>query len=140
MKKIVASLLIIVLAVGNMMPVMAQETSVLSTNIIELDAGIAHGDGYLEGSVTAAFTGDGCHAIYECTLQYLASTGVWTTASNTHVVRAYEPGRVKLITDNYYGLSVGTQYRYHVYARVINSDGMIVDADVANSGAITYRG
>ena len=37
MKKIVASLLIIVLAVGNMMPVMAQETSVLSTNIIELN-------------------------------------------------------------------------------------------------------
>lgn len=140
MKKIVASLLIIVLAVGNMMPVMAQETSVLSTNIIELNASIAHGDGYLEGSATVAFTGDGCHAIYECTLQYLASTGVWTTASNTHVVRAYEPGRIKLITDNYYGLSVGTQYRYHVYARVINSDGMLVDADVVNSGAITYRG
>lgn len=140
MKKFLACILMITIMVGSMIPTSTQEVGVYSTNIGMLNSSIAHGDGYLQGSVATSFTGDGCHAIYECTLQYLASTGVWTTASNTHVVRAYEPGRVKLITDNYYGLSVGTQYRYHVYARVINSDGMLVDADVANSGAITYRG
>ena len=133
-------ILIFAILMGNLLPVSAQEIDTYSTNILVLNSSISQGDGFLQGSASVAFTGDGCHAIYECTLQYLASTGVWTTASNTHVVRAYEPGRIKLITDNYYGLSVGTQYRYHVYARVINSDGMIVDADVANSGAITYRG
>lgn len=122
------------------LPVRAQEFDIYSTNIGDLNAFISNGSGYLQGSATASFTGSGCHAIYECTLQYLASTGVWTTASNTHVVRAYDPGRVTMITDNFYGLSVGTQYRYHVYARVINSDGVLVDADVANSSAITYRG
>lgn len=139
MKKFVVWVLAIVL-LGNSISVSAQDFGVYSTNIGFLNSSIAHGDGYLQGSAVASYTGDGCHAIYECTLQYLASTGVWTTASNTHVVRVYEPGIMKLITDNYYGLSVGTQYRYHVYARVINSDGMLVDADVANSGAITYRG
>lgn len=140
MRKRVICILFILILVGNTMPVFAQENSVLSTNIGILDPDIVQGSGYLQGSLLASYTGSGCHAIYECTLQYLASTGIWTTASNTHVVRVYEPGIMKLITDNYYGLSVGTQYRYHVYARVINSDGMLVDADVANSGAITYRG
>ena len=125
---------------GSSISVSAQEFEAYSTNIGILDSSIAHGDGYLQGSVVASFTGSGCHAVYECTLQYLASTGVWTTASNTHVVRAYEPGVGKMITDNFYGLSVGTQYRYHVYAVVYNSDGVLVDADVANSSAITYRG
>ena len=140
MKKFISCLVVIFILIGNVMPVMAGETSVLSTNIGELNASIVHGDGYLQGAATTSYTGSGCHAIYECTLQYLASTGVWTTASNTHVVRVYEPGVVRLLSDNYYGLSVGTHYGYHVYARVINSDGMIVDADVAISGAITYRG
>ena len=140
MKKFVIWMLAIMLLLGNSVSASAQEFELHSTNIGLLSSSIAHGDGYLQGSVVASYTGSGCHAIYECTLQYLASTGVWTTASNTHVVRVYEPGVGKMITDNFYGLSVGTQYRYHVYARVINSDGMLVDADVANSGAITYRG
>ena len=140
MKKIISCLLVSMMLVVCTLPVRAQEFDIYSTNIGDLNAFISNGSGYLQGSATASFTGSGCHAIYECTLQYLASTGVWTTASNTHVVRAYDPGRVTMITDNFYGLSVGTQYRYHVYARVINSDGVLVDADVANSSAITYRG
>ena len=140
LKKFITCLVVIFILAGNVMPVMAEETSILSTNIGELNASIAHGNGYLQGAATTSYTGSGCHAIYECTLQYLASTGVWATASDTHVVRVYEPGVVRLLSDNYYGLSVGTQYRYHVYARVINSDGVLVDADVANSSAITYSG
>ena len=140
MKRIINYLLISALIIACTIPAKAQELDTYSTNIGDLNAFISSGDGYLEGSAVASFTGDGCHAIYECTLQYLASTGVWTTASDTHVVRAYEPGRVKLITDKFYGLSIGTEYRYHVYARVVNDNGMVVDSDVANSSSIIYRG
>ena len=140
LKKILACILLITIIFGNAVSVSAQEIDVYSTNIGMLDASIAHGDGYLQGSAATSFTGDGCHAIYECTLQYLAPTGVWTTASDTHVVRVYEPGRIRLITDNFYGLSIGTEYRYHVYARVVNDNGMVVDSDVANSSSIIYRG
>ena len=140
MKRIASLTLIIVLFMGSVLPVSAQDMSVYSTNIAILDPSISHGNGYLQGSVLTSFTGSDCHAIYECSLEYKASTGVWTTASSVHVVRCYEPGAGKLITDNYYGLSVGTQYRYHVYARVIGPSGYIVDADVVNSSAITYVG
>ena len=133
-------ILVLVILMGNLLPVSAQEIDTYATNILVLNSSISQGDGFLQGAVSAAYTGSGCYAVYECTLQYLASTGVWTTASNTHVVRAYEPGRIKLISDNFYGLAVGTQYRYHVYAVVYNSDGVLVDADVANSSAIMYRG
>ncbi len=126
--------------VGNNLSVSAEEISPYSTNILELNASISDGGSFLQGSASVAFTGSDCHAIYECSLQYKASTGVWTTASSIHVVRSYDPGRLKLLTDNYYGLSVGTQYRYHVYMRVIGSSGYIVDADVVNSSAITYVG
>lgn len=140
MKRIIVCLLIGVLFVGSSVPVAAQDTSVYSTNIGDLNSFISHGSGYLQGSMVGSFTGSDCHAIYECSLEYKASTGVWTTASNVHVVRSYDPGRITMVTDNFYGLSVGTQYRYHVYMRVIGSSGYIVDADVVNSSAITYVG
>ena len=140
MKKGVAYLLVILLFMGNIIPVSAEEVSPYSTNIARLSVSLSQWGNYLQGSATTSFTGSDCHAIYECSLEYKASTGVWTTASDVHVVRCYDPGAVKLITDNFYGLSVGTQYRYHVYARVIGPSGYIVDADVVNSSAITYVG
>ena len=138
MKKLISLFLITCMLIGP--TCFAEEVAPSSTNIIDLNATLLKGDGYLLGSVTATFTGTGLHSIHECHIQYQTSTGAWYNVDDGRTSRCYNPGEPYTTNVYYYSPEVGTTYRFHVYMRVVDSDGYLHDASVTNSNVYTYTG
>ena len=102
----------------------AEEVMPYATNIMSMNASLSFGDGY----------------IIEVHIQYKTSGGAWYNVDNGRTSRCYTPGDTFAVETYYYSPVVGTQYRCHVYMRVVDSDGYLHDASVTNSNVYTYTG
>lgn len=139
MRKLMSFVCVIIILSGST-NVYAEEVMPCATNILSLHSAIVESGGrHIVGEVSGAFTGEGLHAIYTCNIQYLSGSGTWINVNDGHNFRAYDPGMLESFQDFYYG-QIGTQYRYHVYMRVVDKEGNIWDADVINSIVITCHG
>ena len=140
MKKALAICWIVILVSSTSIVSRAEEVTPYTTNIILMSADLSMGNGYLIGSGGGMYSGTGLHAIFEVHIQYKTSGGAWYNVDDGRTSRCYEPGKSYSVSTYYYSPVVGTQYRFHVYMRVVDSDGNLHDASVINSSVYTYTG
>lgn len=140
MKRILAICMVLVMMNAVNLTSRAEEVTPYATNIININADLLVGDGYIVGVGGGIYSGTGLHAIYEVHIQYKTSSGAWYNVDNGRTSRYYTPGDTFAVETYYYSPVVGTEYRCHVYMRVVDSDGYLHDASVTNSNVYTYTG
>lgn len=140
MKRILALCMVLVFMSTTNVISKAEEVTPCATNIVYTNASLSFGDGYIIGSGGGMYSGTGLHAIFEVHIQYKTSSGAWYNVDNGRTSRCYEPGEAYSVSTYYHSPVVGTEYRFHVYMRVVDSDGNLHDASVINSNVYTYTG
>lgn len=140
MKRILALCMILLMMNAVNLTSRAEEVMPYATNIMSVNAALSFGDGYIIGAGGGIYSGTGLHAIFEVHIQYKTSGGAWYNVDNGRTSRCYTPGDTFAVETYYYSPVVGTQYRCHVYMRVVDSDGYLHDASVTNSNVYTYTG
>ena len=135
------SLFCVMIMICSMTPVYADDAVPASTNIGSLGAAICHDNGCIVGEVSGSFTGEGLHAMYISNIQYWEDDlGDWVNVDSGRVFRTYTPGDIDLNLLYYWSPVVGTEYRLHVFMKVVDTDGNVWDASVVNSSSFVYPG
>jgi hypothetical protein len=140
LQKIISAVCALVLIFGTI-HVQAEEVMPRATNIASLGAAICHDNGCIVGEVSGIFTGEGLHAIYYSNIQYWNDDlGDWVNVDSGRAFRTYRPGDIDYNVLYYWSPVIGTEYRLHVFMKVVDSDGNVWDASVVNSISFVYPG
>ena len=79
--------------------------------------------------------------MYISNIQYWEDDlGDWVNVDSGRVFRTYTPGDIDYNVLYYWSPVVGTEYRLHVFMKVVDTDGNVWDADVVNSISFVYPG